>query len=198
MKKIILAVLFLAVVGTVCLAAQDAVDSAAWGAQAAKYCEHHGGAVEFREPYFNTNGGVPLQLAGWRYFCQFTSKADGSRIHILLSTLYTDQPTLAASAYYFKPAFISTGCNGNPASCYCSQLGGSDLFGGINLAGGAWVTKDPNNVDQQLEACIFPDMSTIDSWGLTYNQANIIRGTDLTKVLRFKPAANAVSPWAKK
>ena len=135
-------------------------------------------------------------LAGWRYFCQFTSKADGSRIHILLSTLYTNQPTLAASAYLFKPAFDSTGCNGNPGSCYCTQLGGSDF--GLIQGGGAWETKDPNNVDQQLEACIFPDMSSIDSWGLTYHQANIIRGRDLTNILRFKPDISAKSPWAKK
>jgi hypothetical protein len=36
-----------------------------------------------------------------------------------------------------------------------------------------------------LEACIFPDMSTIDSWGLTYHQAGIIRGKNLAKVLRY-------------
>jgi putative hemolysin len=196
MKKTVLAMLFLAVVGTVCLAAQDGQDSAAWGAQAAKYCEKHGGEVVLRKPYYGTNNVTPLQLAGWRYFCQFTSKADGSRIHILISTLYTEQPTLAASAYLFKPPFISTGCNGNPASCYCTQLGGSDF--GLIQGGGAWETSDPNNVDQQLEACIFPDMSSIDAWGLTYHQANIIRGRDLTNILRFKPVANAASPWAKK
>jgi hypothetical protein len=36
-----------------------------------------------------------------------------------------------------------------------------------------------------LEACIFPDMSTIDSWGLTYHSVGIVRGKDLTKVLRY-------------
>jgi hypothetical protein len=30
-------------------------------------------------------------------------------------------------------------------------------------------------------------MSSIDSWGLFYNSANIIRGIDLTTVLRYHP-----------
>jgi hypothetical protein len=43
--------------------------------------------------------------------------------------------------------------------------------------------SDP--VDTVLEACIFPDMSTIDSWGLTYHSAGIVRGRNLKNVLRF-------------
>ncbi|HKM86725.1 MAG TPA: hypothetical protein VJW96_10990 [Terriglobales bacterium] len=153
--------------------------------KAEKYCVRHGGEVDVREPYFNTNDIEQnwLQLSGSREFCKFTSAEDGSRIHVELSTLYTDQPSLAALAYYAQVPY-SGNCNGNPASCYCSQLGGSDLFGGINLNGGGWVQKsDP--VDTVLEACIFPDMSTIDSWGLTYHQAGIVRGRNLDKVLRY-------------
>ncbi len=37
-----------------------------------------------------------------------------------------------------------------------------------------------------LDACIFPDESSIDSYGLFYHSANIVRGKDLSKVLRFK------------
>ncbi len=153
--------------------------------KAANYCVKKGGEVDVRAPYFNTNDDPQnwFRLSGERQFCKFTSKKDGSRIHVLLSTLYTDQPTLAALAYYAEVPF-SGSCNGNPASCYCSQLGGTDLFGGINLNGGGWVQKsDP--VDTALEACIFPDMSTIDSWGLAYHQAGIIRGKNLEKVLRY-------------
>ena len=152
---------------------------------AAAYCVSTGGEVDNRQPYYNTNADEPdwFALSGDRQFCKFTLKKDGSRIHVLLSTLYTDRPSLAALAYY---AEIPTGsCNGNPASCYCSLLGGTDLFGGINLNGGGWVQKsDP--IDTVLEACIFPDMSSIDSWGLTYHSAGIIRGKDLSKVLRYK------------
>lgn len=153
--------------------------------KAATHCVKWGGEVDDREPYYNTNGDPEswLRLDGSRQFCKFTSKKDGSRIFVLLSTLYSTQPTLAALAYYAEVP-ISGSCNGNPASCYCSQLGGSDLFGGINAAGGGWV-KMSDPVDTVLEACIFPDMSSIDSWGLTYHSFGIIRGRNLDKALRY-------------
>ena len=152
---------------------------------AADYCVASGGEVENRAPYFNTNDDPKnwFRLSGFRKFCQFTLKSDGSRIHVLLTTLYTQQPSLAALAYYAKVPFDSSTCHGNPGSCYCSQLGGTDLFGGINLNGGGWVLKGA--IDEVLEACILPDMSSIDSWGLTYHQADIIRGKNLKKVLRY-------------
>ena len=153
--------------------------------KAEKYCVRHGGEVDVRDPYFNTNDDPQnwLRLSGENQFCKFTSAKDGSRIHVLLSTLYSDTPTLAALAYYAKVPYNGS-CNGNPASCYCSQLGGTDLFGGINLNGGGWVQlSDP--IDTVLEACIFPDMSTIDSWGLAYHQYGIIRGRNLDTALKF-------------
>jgi putative hemolysin len=153
--------------------------------KAEAYCVKKGGEVDVREPYFNTNADPKdwFRLSGDRGFCKFTSKKDGSRIFVLLSTLYTDQPTLAALAYYAEVP-LSGSCNGNPASCYCSQIGGTDLFGGINANGGGWGKKsDP--VDTVLEACIFPDLSSIDSWGLTYHQFGIVRGKNLDKVLRY-------------
>jgi putative hemolysin len=154
---------------------------------AAAYCVQTGGIVETRTAWYGTNGPNPLKLAGDRSFCRYKAQ-DGSRIHLLLDTLYTQQPTLAALAYY---AQVPIGqCGGNPASCYCTLLGGSDQFGGTTGAGGGWVNL--GTVDQTLEACIFPDLSSIDSWGLTYHSVGIIRGTDLSKVLRFK------NPFAKK
>jgi putative hemolysin len=163
---------------------ENATDTAALG-KAEAYCVNRGGEVDSRAPFFNTNDNEQnwFRLSGDREFCKFTAASDGSRIHVLLSTLYSETPTLAALAYYAEVPYGGN-CNGNPASCYCSQLGGTDLFGGINLNGGGWVMKsDP--VDTVLEACIFPDMSTIDSWGLTYHQAGIIRGRNLAKVLRY-------------
>ncbi len=151
-------------------------------AGAAAYCRQTNGAVEVRRAVYGSNGPSLLFLAGIKSFCQYTSKKDGSRIHILLSTLYTTKPTLAAIAYYLKPPLGS--CGGNPASCYCSQLGASDQFGGTYGAGGGWYKK--KSIDQTLEACIFPDMSSIDSWGLAYHSNGIIRGIDLTKVMRYK------------
>ena len=151
---------------------------------AGDYCVSVGGEVDNRQPYYNTNDAEQdwLRLSGSRFFCKFTSAEDGSRIHVELSTLYTTKPSLAALAYYAEVQLGS--CNGNPASCYCTQLGGSDSFGGINAAGGGWVQKsDP--VDTVLEACIFPDMSSIDSWGLAYHSVGIIRGADLDGLLRY-------------
>ena len=151
---------------------------------ASDYRVSSGGEVDARQPYYNTNGPEQdwLRLSGTRKFCKFTSQDDGSRIHVELSTLYTAKPSLAALAYY---AEVQLGtCNGNPASCYCTLLGGSDSFGGINAAGGGWVQKsDP--VDTVLEACIFPDMSSIDSWGLAYHSVGVIRGADLDGLLRY-------------
>jgi hypothetical protein len=160
--------------------ASDQVDP--WQSKAAQYCVKTGGVAQTGVPYYGTNGGKPLRLAGSAGFCQYTSKKDGSQINLWLSTLYATRPSLAATAYY---AEVQPGsCNGNPASCYCTLLGGSDQFGGTNGAGGGWVFNgDFNNV---LEACIFPDLSSIDSFGLFYHSAGIIRGKDLSKVLRYK------------
>lgn len=149
---------------------------------AGNYCRQTHGQVEVRRAVYGSNGSTLLFLAGVADFCQYTSTKDGSRIHILLTTLYTMKPTLAALAYYLKPPVGS--CQGNPASCYCSYLGGSDQFGGTTGAGGGWYKK--NSIDQTLEACIFPDMSSIDSWGLTYHSDGIIRGINLEKVMRYK------------
>lgn len=165
---------------------------AAASTKAADYCVTKGGEVEAREPFFNTNDVEQnwLRLSGAYDFCKFTSKVDGSRIYVRLSTLYTELPSLAALAYYAKVPSSGT-CNGNPASCYCSQLGGTDLFGGINLNGGGWVNKtDPD--DPTLETCIFPDMSTVDSWGLTYHSFGIVRGKNLEHVFRFPNPYSAV------
>ncbi len=86
--------------------------------------------LTFVNPYFNTNDDEQnwFQLDGDRNFCKFASKKDGSRIYVLLATLYGEKPTLSALAYYAKVPFNGV-CDGNPASCYCLQLGGSDLFG---------------------------------------------------------------------
>jgi hypothetical protein len=164
----------------VALTATAHADSQASTRDAQAYCVKKGGVVQTRIPEYNTNGGTPLVLNGSREFCQFTKK-DSSQINVLLTTLSAKGPTLAALAYYAQVQLGS--CNGNPGSCYCTLLGGSDLFGGINAAGGGWVlSTDSTDV---LEAFIFPDMSSIDSWGLAYHSAGIIRGKDLSKVLKY-------------
>ncbi len=149
----------------------------------AAYCTQQGGIVQTRVPEYGTNGGVPLVLAGPQGFCAFYSHTDGSSIFVLLNTLTTTQPTLAALAYYAMTPFVSKGCNGSPGSCYCSQIGGTDLFGGVNAAGGGWVLR--TNANSVLDSCIFPDESSIDSYGLYYHSAGIIRGANLAGILRY-------------
>ena len=154
------------------------------GGPAEAYCTSTGGIVEIRFAVYGTNNPQQdwLQLAGAQPFCQYTLAADGSRIHLSLLTLYTKKPSLAAMAYYAQVPWNGQG-NGNPASYYCTQLGGAEI-GATDFAGGGWVTL-ANTIDQVLEACIFPDNSTIDSWGLFYHSDDIVRGIDLSTVLRY-------------
>ncbi len=150
----------------------------------AQHCTETGGSVQTRIPEYGTNGGTPLVLAGPRQWCQYLSKNGSTQINVLLTTLDTKQPTLAALAYYAEVAYNGANCTGSPGSCYCSQLGGTDLFGGVNAAGGGWVLNT-NNTDV-LDACIFPDLSSIDTYGLFYHSVGIIRGQNLAHKLRYK------------
>lgn len=184
--KQILAVVAISILcGVVSAVAQAAKAKPSSTAPATKenYCTTTGGLVETRHAVYGTNNPPQdwLPLAGVEGFCQYTSSADGSRIHLSLDTLYTPKPTLAALAYYAQVAYSGT-CNGNPASCYCSQIGGAEI-GALDAAGGAWVAT--SGIDALLEACVFPDNSVIDSWGLLYHSVGDIRGIDLSTVLKY-------------
>jgi putative hemolysin len=147
------------------------------------YCTSTGGVVETRYAVYGTNNPQQdwLDLAGEEPFCRYTSSVDQSRIHLAVNTLYATKPTLAALAYYSETPWNGQG-NGNPASFYCTQLGGAEI-GATDAAGGGWVSL--GGVDEVLETCIFPDNSTIDSWGLFYHSDGIIRGIDLSTVLQY-------------
>ncbi|MCC7161812.1 MAG: protease inhibitor I42 family protein [Anaerolineae bacterium] len=166
-------------------------------AAAAAYCEAQGGTVTTRYPTYKTNAPQDrwLRLAGSRDFCTFHSEADAtgfqSQISIALDTLYADEPTLAVLAY-LEPVALPPFTGANPSSLYCSKLGGTDLFGGAaNAAGGGWVTEAPDSATnfQVVGMCVFADMSAIDSWGLTYKANGVVRGTDLSKVVRYQPTS---------
>ncbi len=151
--------------------------------QAKAYCTSTGGVVELRTAVWGTNNPQQdwLWLTGVESFCQYTLAEDGSRIHVSLQTLYSSKPTLAALAYYAQVAWNGQG-NGNPASYYCTQLGGAEI-GATDFSGGGWVLL--GSIDESLEACVFPDNSTIDSWGLFYHSDSIVRGVDLSTVLKY-------------
>jgi putative hemolysin len=150
---------------------------------AAAYCAEKGGEVETRYPFYAVSSANPIRLAGSMQVCTFTA-ADDTRIMIALDTLYTDQPTLAGAAYLAKPRLEAGEPSANPSSLYCSQLGGTDLFGGVNASAGGWAHEDGTD---GIAFCVFPDLSTIDSWGLTYHSDDVIRGADLTGLLRYQP-----------
>ena len=165
------------------IAPQLALAETAHGDSARAYCQKTGGIVQKRTPEFGTNGGTPLVLAGPRDFCQYTADDGNSQISVLLSSLVAAKPSLAALAYYAKPKENLKKCEGGPGSCYCSDVGGTDNFGGINPAGGGWVLEsDANDV---LDVCVFPDLSAIDAYGIFYHSHGIIRGQNLKHRFKF-------------
>jgi len=146
------------------------------------YCTVNGGVVETRYPFYGTNADDPLRLSGSLDVCTFTAD-DDSRIIVSLETIYTEQPTLAALAYRAKTPIEDGGApSANPSSLYCTQIGGTDSFGGVNASGGGWALEDGSDV---ISLCVFPDLSVIDSWGITYYSDGSIRGADLNNLLRF-------------
>jgi putative hemolysin len=150
--------------------------------EAATYCRESGGEVETRYPFYGTNQDDPLRLSGSLEVCTFTAD-DDTRIIIGLDTLYTDEPTLAALAYRAQtPLEPSRSASANPSSLYCTQLGGTDTFGGVGSAGGGWAHDDGSDA---LALCVFPDLSIIDSWGITYHADGTIRGADLDDLLGY-------------
>jgi putative hemolysin len=146
------------------------------------YCAQTGGVLQMRQAVYGTNNPPAdwVPLATTEEFCVYKA-ADTSTINLSVATLQATKPTLAALAYYAQVPWNGVG-NGNPASFYCTQLGGAEI-GATSFSGGAWVAT--SNPDRELETCVFPDNSTIDSWGLLYHANNIIRGIDLTTVLKF-------------
>jgi hypothetical protein len=153
---------------------------------ASNYCRKTGGRVQVRNAWYTTNTGKQVRLNGSATFCHYRAK-DKSTIDIDVNTLYSTKPTLAALAYYAELK-ISKQCRkylADPAVCYCRQeLFGADFF----TTGGSWVPAGQRpNGNNRTPFCVFSDFSVIDSWGLTYHSAGIVRGTDLSKVLRYHP-----------
>jgi len=149
-----------------------------------EYCVAAGGTVQTRIPEYGTNSTTPLVLANPQQFCQWISPKDQSQIDVQLNTLVAEKPTLAVLAYYAKVHVNLHKCSAGPGSCYCSDLGGTDEFGGINLNGGGWVLN--TNATDVLDVCVFPDESAIDAYGLFYHSHGIIRGVNLKNLLVYK------------
>ena len=159
---------------------------------AAEWCASHQGTVVERYPASNASSDTPVALGEAIRFCEFTGgegadPAD-SRISIRLTTLASDQPSMAATAYLTKPEMAESGGSANPASVYCADLGGVELGGQLAPDGG-WVNgADAADV---LQMCVFPDLSIIDSWGLAYHTMGTIRGADLEPLFRWNPESGS-------
>jgi hypothetical protein len=160
--------------------------------RAIAYCMRHGGVVRVRYPIYGTNGAREswIPMGAGRRFCEFTEGSGAqpptSWISLPVETLFAQTPTLATLAYLEPPPVPDAPPSVNPASNFCSALGGSDLWGGVSAAGGGWVTLDRDTPIDILQACAFADGSLIDSWGITYHAGGVIRGADLTPILNYQ------------
>jgi putative hemolysin len=155
---------------------------------AAEWCASHGGTVVDRYPASNASSDKPVAFGSPIRFCEFTGGEDAdppdSRISIRLTTLASDEPSMAATAYLTKPPMPESGGSANPASIYCADLGGAEI-GGVLAPDGGWVNLE--DLSDTIQMCVFPDLSVIDSWGLAYHTMGTIRGADLEPLFRWKP-----------
>jgi putative hemolysin len=155
---------------------------------AADYCVDKGGAVVTRQPVLGANldPASRVVLGGATEFCDFRGMAgDDSAISLSLETLYSEQPTLTALAYLTKPPAPKDATGANPSTLYCIHLGGAYNFGS-SMAEGGWVATDASADQNVTNYCVFADGSMIDAWGLTYHRGGVIRGADLTPILRYQ------------
>lgn len=170
--KCMLAALALAAAGTAHAA------STAW-------CSSTGGTPERLFAFGNTNAAPHLWMAygGELQACAYSGVDENgytSTITLTEATLESPLPTMAALAYYAKVPWNGTGF-GNPAFLYCLQLGGTEQIGAVG-SGSGWAHRKGAEVHN---LCVFADQSAIDDWGLLYHSNDIIRGIDLTSVLKF-------------
>jgi hypothetical protein len=159
-------------------AAQAATRDAGGGDGA--YCTSTGGVPSTMRAWANGNGNPKdwVPYGGRIHACTYTAP-DTSEITLWESTLQSPVATMAALAYYAEVP-PQGGGGGNPSLGYCVQLGGAWQIGN-GLDGGGWAIGRGERI---YSMCVFADGSAIDSWGLFYHSANIVRGIDLATVLK--------------
>lgn len=155
-------------------------------AAAASYCTEKGGTVVTRQPVLGTNLGRDqwIVLGGATEFCDF-QHSDGSSISLSLATLYSEQPTMAALAYLTKPPVPADTGGANPSAVHCVHLGGAYDFGS-GMSGGGWIEIGAGDNPNVVNYCTFADGSMMDAWGITYHANGVVRGADLTPILRYQ------------
>src|SRR5215211_5002946 len=74
---------------------------------AAEWCASHYGTIVERYPASNASSETPVALGSSIRFCEFAggegADPSDSRISIRLTTLASDQPSIAATAYFTSP-----------------------------------------------------------------------------------------------
>lgn len=161
----------LALVLTVAMAPTQAASAAH---PAVSYCKSTGGKVETYR-YFDGAGHEFAKVAQVCNYPDASGTDPFGHAIIDLAALYAEKATLAALAYYGKPAWNGK-LKSTPAKDYCVQLGASPSFMG------SWRLKAGGD---QSGMCMFEDGSFMEEWTLFYNQAGTPRGIDLSTVMRF-------------
>lgn len=157
---------------------------------AADFCLMQDGILAERFPFAGIDTTEPLRLQGSAWFCEFTGSPDAepptSRISISIDSLYASDPTLATLAYLAKVPVPESNTSAGLAIEYCAYLGGSSRFGIGEGAAGGWASDVSDPETTSIGICVFADGSAIDDWGLTYNANDIVRGADLSDLMRYQ------------
>jgi len=173
---------------------------------AAEYCSKQGGQVVELTPTLYPGSDDQVELGGSLHVCQFIAEdGDGvTQLIVDLTTLYSENPTLAGLAYLARVPSSSSGPAGsNPASSYCPEdLGGTEAFG--TAATGAWAgaldpgmeAGDTEPLSDSVDLCVFADRSAIDDFGLFYASDGTVRGIDLSSVMRYQPDGDTPDVFA--
>ncbi|MFD8309050.1 DUF333 domain-containing protein [Streptomyces sp. NPDC059690] len=153
------------------------------------WCTAKGGKpVDYSYSHRHTNRSLPASPGGHTLMCEFTNTKDDTSITVAADTLTADTPTLAALAYTFKPK-KRPWTGGNPATQYCTDLGGSVQFGDDGSRAPS-QRKNPAP-DQFIGMCVFADQSMIDEWGLFSHLGDVMRGADLKDKWKAKMPTSA-------
>lgn len=139
----------------------------AFAAKFSKTCEDVGMKTEVLQLEILTSFGA-VKVGEEQEFC--TLERDNMRSTILASSLLSEMPNLAATAYRNGPKPVldkSKNSDHRIDRTYCLSLGGAYRLGGRGLSGG-WSSKDPTSGESGM--CVFADGSMIATWTLAYKR----------------------------
>ena len=148
-----------------------------------EFCTIQGGTVA---DYVLYNGNPPdfqpvgVQISKAMPTCSFPNE-EGSNVYAVpLHTLVSVEPTLAVLAFQARVLYapLDASASANPASTYCTQLGGAGAadtpssYLPIPTAQAGWWTLQPDGTWYGVsDFCTFPDGSAVDTWTLFYHAA---------------------------